>query len=338
MLLAENPPGDWIRVKANRDVVATAFFHLQTPRVASADDRQLFMGLAQRDGTEAWMGGLIRPAGFSRNLQFLARPMESTGKWSGAEIYYEVNERLQFTRVDAPEKVAELKRAAEPTVDYATDAASIVVTDGDGRRWRLPKSGTQDSGVREVVSERYLAHFDGTFYEIPRHGDRTEPDFQHMKPVASHRMRIADFCTWRGLLVLAGTRPIASPDGHFFRAADSAAGLWFGAVDDLYKLGAPIGEGGPWKNTAVNAGAPSDPYLMTNFGRKSVTLEHDRDEPVRFTIDVDFLADGSWVRYGVVEVPAGQPVTHAFPEGFAAHWVRITSDHSAQVTAWFKYE
>ena len=110
-------------------------------------------------------------------------------------------------------------------------------------------------GVREVVSERYLAHIQGTFYEIPRLETKTVPDFRRMKPVASHRARIADFASWRGLLVLAGTRRGAPSDGHYFSSGPAGDGLWFGAVDDLYKLGAPGGEGGPWKETAVEAGA-----------------------------------------------------------------------------------
>jgi hypothetical protein len=188
------------------------------------------------------------------------------------------------------------------------------------------------------VSERYLAQFHGTFYEIPRLESKTVPDFRKMKPVASHGARIADFATWRGLLVLAGTRIDARPDGHFFGANGNGPGLWFGAIDDLYQLGAPAGVGGPWKDTPIKPGEPSDPYLMTNFGRKSATLSHDADRPVRFAIDVDFLATGSWHRYAVLDVPAGTPLSHRFPDGFAAHWVRVSADHSGLATAWFEYE
>lgn len=342
VLLPDDTPGEWLRVKVNRDCVATAFLHAHTPHIPTADDARQFASLASRDTSTAWIGGLLRPAGFSRDLQFLARPSDANGR-AGAEVYYEVNERLQFTRVDAPGKIAELKRAAEPSVDYAVDKASVVVTDAYGRRWRLPKATDASHpaglrGMREVVSERYLANFDGTFYEIPRLGATEAPDFRRMKPIATHRGRISDFASWRGLLVLAGTRPDATPDGHFFRAGDSGAGLWFGAVDDLYKLGAPSGSGGPWKDTRVNAGEPSDPYLMTNFGRKSLTLAHDRDRPVRFTIEIDFLADGSWHQYKTIDVAAGQTVTYRFPEGFSAHWVRVMSDRAGEVTAWFRYD
>jgi hypothetical protein len=128
------------------------------------------------------------------------------------------------------------------------------------------------------------------------------------------------------------------PDGHYFAAGPAGDGLWFGAVDDLFKLGAPVGEGGPWKDSAVAAGERSDPFLMTNFGRKSVTLSHDRDQPVRFTIEVDFLATDAWHQYATVEVRPGQAVVQRFPDGYAAHWVRLTADAATTATAWFTYE
>ena len=193
-------------------------------------------------------------------------------------------------------------------------------------------------GVREVISERYLAHIHGTFYEIPRLETETVPDYQRMKPVASHGARIADFATWRGLLVLAGTRRGARPDGHYFAAAPDGDGLWFGAIDDLYRLGAPVGEGGPWLETAVRASEPSDPFLMTNFGRKSVTLSHDLDRALSFTIEVDFAAAGEWHQYAVVQVPAGERLVHRFPDGFSAHWVRLRVDAPATASATFRYE
>jgi hypothetical protein len=77
---------------------------------------------------------------------------------------------------------------------------------------------------------------------------------------------------------------------------------------------------------------------MTNFGRKAVTLSHEGSSTIRFAIEIDFLATGSWRQYAVIDVPAGERVMHAFPEGFAAHWVRITSDQPTRATAWFRYD
>lgn len=80
----------------------------------------------------------------------------------------------------------------------------------------------------------------------------------------------------------------------------------------------------------------SDPYLMTNFGQTSVTLSHDSPQPVRFTVEVDFAGDGSWHTYAALEVPPGRSTVHALPDGFAAHWVRFTADHTGKATAWFR--
>jgi hypothetical protein len=118
---------------------------------------------------------------------------------------------------------------------------------------------------------------------------------------------------------------------------DGKVALWVGNLEDLWKLGVPRGEGGPWRDAAVRAGAPSDPYLMTGYDRKTVRLSHDRPADVRFTIEVDFLADGTWHPYETVTVPAGKTVTHAFPAGFAAHWVRVKADADCKATAWFVY-
>ena len=335
-------PGDlaseWLRVKIDRDAVATAFLHLQSP--IARDAKTIFSSLAPADAAGSWIGGLLRPANFSRDLQFLARSLDADGQ--PVETYYEINERLQFTRVDAPTKIADLRKAAEPAADYTIDDASVLIVDEDGGRWRLPKTATVvdrrgSRGIREVISERYLAHFDGTFYEIPRRGDKTAPDFRRMKAISSHQSRISDFATWRGMLVIAGTRPDATADGHYFRSADSSAGLWFGAIDDLYALGAPAGEGGPWKDASVTAGVPSDPYLMTNFGRKSVALSHDGSKPVRFTLEIDVTGTGKWIRHAVIDVAPAQPFEHAFPDGFAAHWIRVTTDYTGKATAWFRY-
>ena len=330
--------GEWLRVKVDRDTVATAFLHLQSPVAGEA--KAMFSSLAPADTAGGWIGGILRPANFSRDLQFLARSLDADGQ--AIETYYEINERLQFTRADAPAKIAALRKAAEPASDYTIDEASVLIVDEDGRRWRLPKAATAvdrrgSRGIREVISERYLAHFDGTFYEIPRRGDKTAPDFRRMKAVSSHQSRISDFATWRGMLVIAGTRPDASADGHYFRSADSNAGLWFGAIDDLYALGAPVGEGGPWKDTPVTAGVPSDPYLMTNFGRKTVSLAHDGSKPVRFTMEIDVTGTGTWLRHTAIDVAPGQPSEYAFADGFAAHWIRVTTDYTGKATALFRY-
>ena len=133
-------------------------------------------------------------------------------------------------------------------------------------------------------------------------------------------------------------RADANPDGHTIVSDDGQAALWCGDVDDLWRMGKPRGVGGPWQETAVQPDTPSDPYLMTGYDRKKVELSHDGTQDVTFTIEVDFLCRGTWHTYDQIVVPAGESVTHQFPEGFSAHWVRLTADRSCKSTARFTYE
>ncbi len=125
------------------------------------------------------------------------------------------------------------------------------------------------------------------------------------------------------------------PEGGWDGTED--AGLWFGNVDDLWKLGAPRGYGGPWLDTPVAAGQASDPYLMAGYDEKKVDLSHDADEVVAFLIEVDVRGEGVWHPLTTVDVPAGETVTYTFPDGYSAHWVRVTSDQATSATAMFTY-
>jgi len=108
-------------------------------------------------------------------------------------------------------------------------------------------------------------------------------------------------------------------------------------VDDLWRMGAPRGVGGPWKDTAVAAGVPSDPYLMAGYGHKTLAISSDAKEPVTVTLQADILADGSFVEYGRFKVEPDQTFTHEFPQGYSAHWVRLVADKPSTITATFTY-
>jgi len=174
----------------------------------------------------------------------------------------------------------------------------------------------------------------GMFYELPRNSSRGLPK---IRPITTHNKMIYDFCSWRGMLVFSGNLIDAEEDGHCFASDDGKAGLWFGNVDDLWKLGGAQGVGGPWLDTPVQAGKASNPYLMAGYDRKLVKLSHNSNSSVRFVIEVDFLADGTWHEYTSIDVPASQTVTHEFPDGYSAHWVRLRVDTNTTATAMFTY-
>ncbi|MEZ4829092.1 MAG: hypothetical protein R3C61_22825, partial [Bacteroidia bacterium] len=108
-------------------------------------------------------------------------------------------------------------------------------------------------------------------------------------------------------------------------------------VDDLWKLGKPTGVGGPWKDTEVVKGKASDPYLMTGFDRKRVSLSHNLDQTVHMTLEVAITPE-TWQVYKVLDVPAGEELEHIFPTGYQAYWVRISSESNCKATATFYYE
>jgi hypothetical protein len=191
--------------------------------------------------------------------------------------------------------------------------------------------------VREVESERVLANIHGTFYEVPLVTNGAPPAFHLMRPVSSHGKQITDYCSWNGLLVLAGVRPDAREDGHVFAERGGRAALWFGGVDDLWKLGKPVGRGGPWRDTRVTAGVPSDPYLMTGYDDKAVDLSHGSTERVTVTLQVDIDGSGTWLDYRAFAVEPGKSASYRFPPGFSACWVRAVCDRDTTASAVFTY-
>ncbi|HPO74022.1 MAG TPA: hypothetical protein PLJ31_14820 [Armatimonadota bacterium] len=327
----------WARVKTDRDCTATAYFHCTSPRDTSRDDPALFAGLASVDSPEPFSAALIRPAKHNRNLQVLAWEVDASGQATSAG-YYEVDGDLRIGRADE-DRSEEVEQIASVKQEFTVDAASVIMTLG-GARYRLPKAAAAYDQpfatgwprcVRECVSERYLVNAHGTFYEMPR-----DEGLPLIKPVCTHNRRILDFCTWRGLMVLSGVRAGAKPDGHIFRSPDGRVALWFGHIDDLWQLGKPAGKGGPWLQTSASPEEPSDPYLMTGYDRKQLDLSHDAATEVTFQIEVDTDHHG-WHAYQEIRVPAGQVVTHHFPEGYNAHWIRFRVDRPCRATALLTY-
>jgi len=326
-LFPDDFKGVWARVTADRDCRGTAYFHQSAPRRSLPKEDAIFASLA-KVGEPATFA-LVRPAAHNTRLQVVTET-----------VYLEVDAAMAYHGAEK-DRTKEVRDVLDVKADFTVDAASAIMMH-KGRRYRLPKGDAafdepfawgSPRGVREVQSERFLANIHGTFYEMPR--DTRVPD---LKPVCTHNRQIPDYCSWRGLLVLSGVRSGTQPDGNTFRSFDGRVGLWFGAVDDLWKLGKPVGKGGPWRETAVTAGARSDPYLMTGFDRKTVDLSHDAGGEVAFTIEVKFTPAGAWQTYQTVRAPAGETVQHVFPTGYSAHWVRIRADKACKATAWFVYE
>ncbi len=335
---------EWVRLRADRDCRdVTAYFHYG-PGGGAVCEPEMFKSLVDSNPKSPRSVGLIRPRGEDLGtLHLAAWTVDNEGKVSETG-YYEIGPDMKLRRADDPKSHDYLKTKAKiERPDFTVDEASIVVTEA-GRRYRLPKGDAAfdrptefgwPRGIREVVTERSLLNAHGTFYVLPR---LNAGGVAGIKPICTHNRRVVDFCSWRGMLVLTGTRTGAEPDGHYVKSDDGKTGLWFGDIDDLWKLGKPRGRGASWHNTPVKAGEPSDPYLMTGYDRKSAELSHNADGGVDFRLEVDFLRDGTWKPYKTIAVAKGKTVTHEFPPGYSAHWVRVVADKDCTATATFVYE
>jgi hypothetical protein len=334
----------WVRLVTDNDATGvTAYFHLQNPPQAPAPE--LFAGIADAAATNAVSDGILRPqGGDARTLQFAATVVASNGAVSTA--YYEMGGSLQLRRATNATAENSLRTTyGLSSAGFSLDAASVIYTEG-ANRFRLPRgSSAHDSpypsgwprGVREVVTERNMFQAHGTFYELPKSGDKGSGGFRRIRPITSHGKHISDFASWRGLFAVAGIPASAGTNTHVYRSDDGQAAVWFGNVDDLWRMGAPRGVGGPWKNSIVTNGVASDPYLMFGYERKELELSHGSASPVTFTVEVDFAADNTWSSYAQFTVPAGETVKHVFPAGYSAHWVRVKSDATTTATAQFTY-
>ncbi len=258
---------------------------------------------------------------------------------------YDLDAELQLRPVDDPAVAAwTAKAVAIPPSLMTVDAASVLYVDAQGRRWRLPKADPAfdrpgplggERVCREVCTERNLLNVHGTFYEMPA---ENAGGFAKLRPIATHNRRIHDFASYRGLLVLTGIREGAEAGGHIIRSDDGRCALWVGVVDDLWQFGKPRGIGGPWKNTAVKAGEPSDAYLMTGYDKKRLQLSHRSAEPVKIRLEADISGTGLWVTHREFTVDPGRPLECTLPDAFGAYWVRLTADRATTATAIFFYD
>ena len=326
LLFNKEETGAWIRLLADKKASSvTAHFQYRNRDPRSIHNDSLFDGIATPI-TSAATTGFMRSLAFNRLGLALA---------DGS--YYELNLKMKLSEVDdAPQAAALIKAVKQPANSFSVDAASVIIME-DGKRYRFPKNdayGKADGPrvCREVATERDLLNLHGTFYELPA---RNAQGMAKVRPVATHNLSIFDYCSHSGLLFFTGIDADAE-GGHIFRSGDGKAAVWAGVVDDLWKLGKPRGQGGPWKDTAVKAGVPSDRYLMTAYDQKSVELSASTDAELTLEVDVD--GTGLWAPYQSFDLKAGKTMTHKFPEAFSAYWVRAITDTDTKATAWFTYE
>lgn len=340
----QNTSGEWIRLTANQNTIATAHMAYANPETRKAMQTGIFEGvntIEQNDFT----GGFLYGLGDDRRKLGLVAKSYKEGKPTVLG-YYEMDDKFQLVKVEDPTTQQFINDNFQiPKNVFEVDEASVLVIDDKGRRWRLPKGNeryTEPSLAgnlricREVATERDLFNCHGTFYELPA---ENADGYAKIRPVASHQLKINDYASYRGMLLLTGVDPeVAASNEHIVVSDDGEVAVWTGAIDDLWQLGKPVGKGGPWANSAIKAGTPSDPYLFAFYDDRSLELTHDSDEDVTFTIQMEPIGHGPWMDWKEVTVPAGKKHVEQFPDGIEARWVRLVGNQNCKATAQFTYK
>ena len=336
--------GEWIRVKTDKESHVTVSFVYTSPDKRSSAVDPMFNGLSKVTDSVS-MGGLLYGLDKNRRaLGVLASTVEN-GKVV-EQGYYEMGESLNLVHKEDV-KTADFIREkfAIPHQVFTVEESSVLIVDDRNRRWRLPLGNehyTQlmEQGVlricREVATERDLFNCQGTFYELPA---ENADGYAKIRPVSTHNFRINDYASYRGMLIMTGIDPkIAKDNEHIIMSEDGKAAVWAGTIDDLWNMGKPTGKGGPWKNTSVKAGIVSDPYLIGFYDQKTLTLSHNSQKNVMFTVEVDPTGNGKWMKYTTLTVKPGEKLVKKLDAPFQSRWIRFVTNADTQATAWLDYK
>lgn len=335
--------GEWIRCFTDRTTTATVSFTYKDTDERAETPLSMFNGLASAEDNNL-TGGLMYGLGDNRRALGISAIKVENGLESETG-YYELDEELNLVAKQDAETNSFIKeKFAIPENVVEIQESSVLIVDDKNRRWRLPlgndayKELTDNAQLRicrEVATERDLFNCCGTFYELPA---ENADGFAKIRPVSSHDFRIHDYASYRGLLVMTGVNNKAKESNHIIRSVDGKAAVWIGAIDDLWEMGKPTGKGGPWKNSTVKSGVPSDSYLISHYDKKNLELSHNSSVSVTFKIEVEPIGHGPWMLYKEVTVKPGETFKHKFPDNFQARWIRFTADKNCTATAYLEYK
>ncbi|AYN66700.1 hypothetical protein D1013_04535 [Euzebyella marina] len=361
----EGLDGEWIRLKSDIDAQLTASIHLTDDDLNDGvEGRSLFRDLVDIDDDSEVNHAKLYSNKTNFNLSIfngaiVEGKFEPGNEWEFSKFDFKFQPGIQDTtarealvletigkQVSFDNKKEESEENSNSSLPvWSEDAASIIINAKE-YKLRLPKGKSDYKSIlpagtarfrREVESERELANVGGTFYELPLFKVGQEPRYKMMRPVSTHNKQITDFNTWNGLLVLSGVKKGALKSEHVYTNEDNSASIWLGGIDDLWKYGKPVGEGGPWKDSKVIAGEMSDLYLMTGYDKKTLELQADKKTKVTLYVHVNHYLDEA-IPYKTFELQPNKKITYEFPDGFSAHWAQLKSDEDCKITSWFIYE
>ena len=343
-MMLKNTKAEWIRVVTEKPTTTTVMFTFAAEPMSDAARKkyqlrstQLFKGLATTSSRTSIGGKLLSLDGDTRRMAVLVEnTMLGNTTPSGC---YTLDASLTLSRESLLTSDKQLRdRLSTKTTGATVDSLSILITDDSGRRWRLPiaddylaqlSSEGQTRICREVVTERDLFNFGGTFFELPA---ENAGGFAMIRPIASHHYRIGDYASFCGLLIMTGIDTETTGNPHIIRSTDKHSAVWAGAIDDLWMMGQPMGHGSLWRHTHIHAKEYSDPFLVGFYEQKTIKLTNHSTHPVTFTIEADPNGSGEWMTCEEITVKGGKRESHTFPASFQARWLRVCADADVVAT------
>lgn len=329
--------GEWIRVVADKDTKGSVVFSFASKETRTEEMSPIFTGLSK-------IGEKHDSEGLMLCLSQNRRKLGVAANTADGSAYYDLDGDMLLQRRDSMEKASYIrKNLAIRSEGLEITPGSVLITDDKGRRWHLPlgtrafTEPTRQNAMRvcrEVSTERDLLNLHGTFYELPA---ENADGFAKVRPIASHNLGINDYASYRGMLLMSGCNADNADNQRIVTSDDGKLSLWAGVIDDLWKLGKPTGNGGPWVDRHVSAGEYSEPYLIGFYDRRTLNLSHKSDHKVKFTVEADPTGEGDWMHYADFEVNPDDSFIYKFPDSFQARWIRFKTDTPCVATTWLEY-
>lgn len=330
--------GEWIRISTDKTSVISATFVFAMNEKRTISSAAIFEGITRVNEKPVSEGTLYCLGDNRRCLGILARTSEG-------EKYYELSGDMKLENKNDIKTVEYIRRNFEINAgEMVVSDGSVLIIDDKERRWRLPLGKNEFTTLtkqnklricREVATERDLFNCHGTFYELPA---ENADGFAKIRPISSHKLRINDYASYRGLLILSGMNANDCGNKRMVVSDDKKLTLWAGTIDDLWELGKPVGSGGPWVDAQIEADEYSDPYLIGFYDERILNISHKSFQPVRFYVEMDPTGDGHWMEYKHFDIAPGESFIHHFPPAVQARWIRFRTDSKCVATTWLEYK
>jgi hypothetical protein len=326
--------GEWIRVRTSKSGVVSFSLAYTDPKNKKQAKPELFKGFV-KVGDSAPTGSILYALNASRKLGLVSEKGD----------YYEMDSTLQIRTVKNQESRDFLiKNISIPKPRIQADQGSYLIVDTKGRRWRLPFGNEAFTSlmenqkmrlVREVVTERDLLHLGGTFYELPA---ENADGYAKLKPISSHNLNMNDFASYRGMLLISGANANVTDNQRIVKSEDGQIAVWAGTIDDLWKLGKPVGKGSPWLSAKVSTGDASDPYLLGGYDERKLTITNHGDQKMMISLEIDPTGNGEWFQAKTFDIAAHSTITYLFPTSLQGKWLRFRSLSDGSITTSLEYK